>query len=244
MRHRRRGVLGRLDDARCCPTRSPGRSSRSPSSAGSSTARSPRRRPPGRTRCRCGARSPSGTPRPCRPRVVGEEPEVPHRAGDVVLGLRERLAHVRGVDVASSSACSSMRSASRVDRLGRSSRPIRGHGPSSNALRALATARSASSSAALGDLCPDLAGLGVVRRRSARRRPTRPLVVDDVPEELQVGHAVHCLSAEVGCGAAAVPRALGEGDVAGGEVRRRAPRGGSTRTLSLGATAGVDDGVW
>ena len=30
--------------------------------------------------------------------VVGEEPEVRHRAGDVVLGLGERLAHVRRVE--------------------------------------------------------------------------------------------------------------------------------------------------
>ena len=46
--------------------------------------------------------------------------------------------------VARSSARSSMRSASRWIAAARSARPIRGHGPSSNALRALAMARSAS----------------------------------------------------------------------------------------------------
>ena len=48
--------------------------------------------------------------------------------------------------VASSSARSSMRSASLWMSLARSTRPIRGHGPSSKALRALAIARSASAS--------------------------------------------------------------------------------------------------
>ena len=147
---RQRRLLGRLEDRPCCRPRAPGRSSRPPSSAGSSRARSRPRRPPARggsSRC-----SRSGTRPPALPSMQRAAPAKKRRLSTTNgISLRRARAACRRSRIRAPRARrrrASIRSASLSSSPTRA-RPALVAAPAvERARRAAATARSTSSSAA------------------------------------------------------------------------------------------------
>ena len=150
--------------------------------------------------------------------VVGEEPEVPHRAGDVVLGLQERLAHVRGVHRGQVVGALLHEVGEPVDRGGPLDAAHPRPGPLvEGAARALDRALGILLGR-LGGLRPHLARPGVPDVEALAVDRLDLFVVDDVAEELQLAHGFTFCGAVVvwirwdagvpaqGCRAGRVPR--------------------------------------